>query len=235
MKKILRIYLVIWIACLGIFNVVAFVVPALPKYPKFSTGFWVGYALMSAAYVASLVVSVKFFCGDKSKDSEKRFYRVPLVQKSLKSFVAIVVISCVCVGISVIPAWIGAILCVGVVVVYLVSELKTVVAISEVERIDEKIEKATLFIYDMRKESESLIARAQTDDTKAICKNVRDAFKYSDPMSNTELATIENEIKTHFELLSNAIVEGNTEVATAESEQLLVLITERNNECKRVK
>ena len=68
-------------------------------------------------------------------------------------------------------------------------------AIDLVANVDAKVEKATAFIYEMREESESIFARAKTDEAKAVCKKVRDAFKYSDPMSNDALATIEAEIQ----------------------------------------
>ena len=103
-------------------------------------------------------------------------------------------------------------------------------------QVDAKVETATAFIYEMREESESLFARAKADDGKAvICKKVRDAFKFSDPMSKSDLDVVEAEIKTHFDLLKKAIVEGKMDVATAESDELLALISERNNKCKKLK
>lgn len=87
----------------------------------------------------------------------------------------------------------------------------------------------------MREASESLLARAKTDDIKAICKNVRDAFKYSDPMSNESLIWLEGKIKTYFELFEKAVIEGNAEVVVSVSQELLASITERNDKCKRLK
>ena len=45
-----------------------------------------------------------------------------------------------------------------------------------VKEVDKKIETATAFIYEMREESESVFARAKTDEVKAASKKVRDAF-----------------------------------------------------------
>ena len=61
----------------------------------------------------------------------------------------------------------------------------------------------------MRVDSENLIARASASDIQDMCKKVRDAFKYSDPMSHEGLTTIEAEIKEHFALFTKAIVENN--------------------------
>jgi hypothetical protein len=126
--------------------------------------------------------------------------------------------------------------CAIITVLNIISVVKATAAKDEVLIVDEKVEKATSFIYDMREASESLFARVKADDDKAvICKKVRDAFKFSDPMSNAELASIEADIKTHFDLLKKAIADGKMDAATSESEEVLALISERNNTCKRLK
>ena len=108
-------------------------------------------------------------------------------------------------------------------------------AINLVADVDKKVEQATAFIYEKRAESESLLARAKTDEAKAICKKVCDAFKYSDPMSSAALATVEAEIQEHYILLKKAIVDGNMTSANMESEEILALISERNSKCKVLK
>jgi hypothetical protein len=54
-------------------------------------------------------------------------------------------------------------------------------------------------------------------------------------MSNAGLASVEVEIKNHFEAFSKAIFEGKADVVTCEAEELLALIAERNNKCKKLK
>ena len=54
-------------------------------------------------------------------------------------------------------------------------------------------------------------------------------------MSKAELEPIESVIRTHFDLLKKAIGEENTDAVTSESDELLALINERNNKCKRLK
>ena len=104
-----------------------------------------------------------------------------------------------------------------------------------VAAVDAKVEKATAYIYGMREDSESLLARAKTEDVKKLCKDVRDAFKYSDPMSAAELSSVEGEITVHFGAFKAAVLEADMEKAAAEGEELLILIKERNNKCKSLK
>ena len=50
-----------------------------------------------------------------------------------------------------------------------------------------------------------------------------------------ELSNGERSIKEHFDLLNDAILESNVDVAASESDELLALISERNNRCKKLK
>ena len=87
----------------------------------------------------------------------------------------------------------------------------------------------------MREESEALCARAKDEETKAICKKVSDAFRFSDPMSNESLNGVEVEIKNHFDAFQSAVRECKTDVVKAEAEEIISLIAERNSKCKRMK
>lgn len=232
MKKSFKFYAIGWLLLFCLFNVLSFVVPAWPTLEKFTPSFWIGWGVTVAAFLGQLVCARFVFKEDSAK---KTFYNVALFKVSYYGLIATFVVSIICMVAAPLPYWIAAIACALVLVFNAFAIIKAKIVVDTVAAVDEKIEKATSFIYDMREESESLLARAKTDATKAICKKVRDAFKFSDPMSNTQLEPAEAEIKTHFDLLKNAVAEGNVEVVTAESEELLVLIAERNNKCKRLK
>ena len=234
MKKTLWIYLVIWVFCFALFNILAFLVPALPYYPKFTATFWIGYAFTTTAYIANLIASILFLHGSESKDAEKRFYRIPLVQKGLSSLVAMTVIGCICVCISAIPTWIGAILCIGVVVFHIVSVLKTSVAIAEVESVGENVRTKTQFIKTLTVDAQALDSRASSE-AKALTHKVYEAIRYSDPMSHNALADVESELKTAFENFAKAIDSNDITEATSLAQTVLVLVSERNAKCKGLK
>lgn len=144
-------------------------------------------------------------------------------------------VALICIVVTPLPYWIAAIACGVVLVANVLAIVKAKVAVDTVVGVDEKIEKATAFICDMREESESLLAIAKSDEVKAICKKICDAFKYSDPMSNEALTIVEKEIQTHFDLLKKGVTEGKAEVVASELEKIFALLAERNNKCKRLK
>lgn len=232
MKKNFKFYLTAWVLLLGVFNVVAFVTPAWQTLEKYTPSFWIGYGFITLAFVGQLVCSLLVF---KEKENKKQFYKISLFAASYIGLISSFVVGIIFMIIPILPYWIGAIICPLVLVFNIVSILKANVAVDLVSKIDKKIEQQTFFIEEMRNLSEDLFVRVYTDETKGICKKIRDAFKYSDPMSVDELADIENEILNHFELVKQAVKENNIELLVAEKDELLALIAERNSKCKKLK
>ena len=233
MKKNFKFYAIGWALLLIIFNVISILVPGWPTLEKTTPSFWIGYAFINAAFIGQLVCAWMAFKDDSAK---KTFYNLSLFSVSYAGLVSNFVVGAICMIITPLPYWVGAIICPFIFIVNLIAVIKAKIAVELVSEVDAKVETATAFIYEMREESESLFARAKADDGKAvICKKVRDAFKFSDPMSKSDLNAVEAEIKTHFDFLKKAIVEGKMDVATAESDELLALISERNNKCKKLK
>lgn len=233
MKKNFKFYALGWFVLLGLFNLLAFIIPAWPTLEKFTASFWIGWGVTIGAFFGQLICAWVAF---KEESAKKTFYNISLFTVSYAGLISMFVVAMICIIVTPLPYWIAAIACSAVLIANVIAVAKAKMAIDVVASVDEKVEKATAFIYEMREESESLFARAKADEAKAvICKKVRDAFKFSDPMSKSDLDAVEAEIKTHFDLLKKAIVEGKMDVATAESDELLALISERNNKCKKLK
>ena len=233
MKKNFKFYIIGWVVLLGLFNLLAFMIPALPTLEKYTASFWIGWGVTIGAFFGQLICAWVAFNEESAK---KTFYNISLFTVSYAGLISMFVVAMICIIVTPLPYWIAAIACSAVLIANVIAVAKAKVAINVVASVDEKVEKATAFIYEMREESESLFVRAKADEAKAvICKKVRDAFKFSDPMSKSDLDAVEAEIKTHFDLLKKAIVEGKMDVATAESDELLALISERNNKCKKLK
>ena len=233
MKKNFKFYALGWFVLLGLFNLLAFMIPAWPTLEKFTASFWIGWGVTIGAFFGQLICAWVAF---KEESLKKTFYNISLFTVSYLGLISMFVVAMICIIITPLPYWVAAIACSVVFLVNTLAVAKAKMVIDIVAGVDEKVEKATAFIYEMREESETLLARAKADEAKAvICKKVRDAFKFSDPMSSADLATVEGQIKTHFDLLKTAIIKGKMDVATSESEEVLALISERNNQCKKMK
>lgn len=232
MKNTFKFYSFGWILLLGLFNLIAFIVPALPDTEKYGASFWIGYSFITVAFIGQFVCT---WCIFKNNCASKMFYNVSLFTTGCIGLAATFVIGVICMAIPAIPYWVSAILCSVVLVANIFVFGKVKIAIDYVSQIDEKVKRATSFIYDMRCESESLISRAKSEEMRTACIKICDAFKYSDPMSKAELDDVEGEIKEHFELFKAALRSDDKDKAVSEHEEILALISERNGECKRLK
>ncbi len=232
MKKNFKFYAIGWALLLIIFNAVSILAPGWPTLEKTTPSFWIGYAFINAAFVGQLVCAWMAFNDESAK---KTFYNLSLFSVSYAGLISNFVVGLICMIITPLPYWVGSIICTFIFIVNLIVVIKAKIAVELVSGVDKKVETATAFIYEMREESESMLARAKNDEVKAICKKVRDAFKYCDPMSHEALATTEAKIKEHYALFVKAISESKNDVIVSASDELLALINERNNKCKKLK
>lgn len=232
MKRNFKIYSLGWILLLALFNLIAFITPALPNAEKYTASFWIGYSFITVAFLGQFIYSWFVFKEDNAK---KTFYNISLLTASYAGLLITFVVGLICMIVPPIPYWLAAILCSIILVINICVFIKAKIAVDYVSNIDKKVENATSFTYNIREESESLFARAKDEETKAICKKVCDAFRFSDPMSKASLNDIEAEIKKHFELLKSAVFESKADVAETEAEEIISLVSERNGRCKRLK
>ena len=87
----------------------------------------------------------------------------------------------------------------------------------------------------MTVDAESLIARAKNETIKAECKKVYEAVRYSDPMSNDALSSVESEITIKFSKLSEAVSEDNKENIAEIANEIVILLGNRNKKCRLLK
>ena len=79
------------------------------------------------------------------------------------------------------------------------------------------------------------MARATTTEIKAETKKVYEALRYSDYVSTPELIKIEVHIEDHLAQLKIAVENEDLEMVQTETNELLLLIKERNSKCKATK
>lgn len=231
MKKTFKSYLIIWAILLILFNVIAFVSPGWIAYDKYSGSFWVGYAFIMVSFIGQLVCAMKAF---RAENLQKLFYSVPLITISYTGLIVSFVVGGLCMLLSPLPYWVAAVAGVIVLVITAIAVIKADTAAELVAEVDEKIKAKTLFIKSLTVDAESLLAKAQDEETKAVCRKVYEAVRYSDPVSNEALSGIESEITLKMAALTQAVA-NNDAVAKALADELLVLVEDRNKRCKMLK
>ena len=227
MKKNFKLYLVAWAIVLALFNVISFVVPA-----EKTTSFWIGYIFISITFIGQLACSYIVF---KANNATKIFYNLSLVKIGYIGLIASFVVGGLCMLISPLPYWVGVVVCAIVLAANILSILKATVVVAEVERVDSKIEEQTSFIKMLTIDADTLMAQAKSDGVKAECRKVYEAIRYSDPMSNDALASVEGQISTKFAELSDAVKAHNAEKVAEIANEVVILIGDRNKRYKLLK
>ena len=227
MKKNFKFYAIIWAITLALFNVIVFVVPVI----KDST-FWIGYAFITAAFIGQLVFASVAF---KAENVQKLFYNISLIKISYSCLITMLIFGSVFIAVPFLPGWIAIVVCVLILALNGISIAKATMAVNLVEEIDQKVKTKTFFIKSLTVDAENLLSSVTTEEMKAECKKVYEAIRYSDPMSNDALASVESEISIKFSEYSDAIKANDNEKVTELTKELVILISDRNKKCKLLK
>ncbi len=231
-SKIFKHYLVIWAALLVLFHIIAFVSAGWEGQEKYTASFWIGYGFILLCFIGQLA------CAHKALNEENRaklFYNLSLFQASYSGLIASFIFGGLCMLISPLPYWVGVILCAVVLAINVMAVAKASAAVEAVAQIDKKIKTQTFFIKSLTVDAETLMARAQSQPIREECRKVYEAIRYSDPMSNDALANVESQITVTFSKLIQAVTEDNAEAAKGLSNELIILVNDRNNKCKLLK
>lgn len=233
MKKNFKFYLVIWAIMLAIFNVAVFVSPnQAAGMNKFGGAFWSGYIFITLAFIGQLAIS--FFAFSR-KNMQKFFYRIPLINISWTGLILTLIFGVLCMVIPDLPNWVGIILCFTILGFNAISLAKANMAADIVDELDQKVKDKTFFIKSLTVDADTLMASAKTEEIKAECKKVYEAIRYSDPMCNEALASIESAINVKFAELSEAVKINDNEKVIENAKELIILVDDRNKKCKLMK
>ena len=232
MNSKFKMYVVVWIVVVAIFNVIIFITPnEVAGMSKFGGAFWVGYAFIMVLFLAQLGIGWYAI----KDDLTKTFYNIPLLQISYSTMIAMMIVGVLCMAIPQFPVWLGIIICLLVVVFGGISAALAQTASSVVSDIDVKVKNKTFFIRSLTVDTESLLARSQLPEIRDEVDKVYEAVRYSDPMSNEALAGVETQITLKVSELTDGVENSDIELVKKTVREIVILINDRNRKCKLLK
>lgn len=232
MKKEFKLYIIVWSVFLVLFNTISFISPALFSEDKYTSSFWIGYIFITLMFVGQFCCSFIAFKADTAK---KLFYNISLITTSYVGLIISFVVGAICMLISHLPYWVGVIVCAVVLVINVISVLKATAVINEVSRIDTKVKTQIFFIKSLMIDADTLMASAKSEEVKLECRKVCEAIRYSDPMSNEALNSVESQISIKFSELSEAVKADDAGKVAEIANDVLILVGDRNKKCKLLK
>lgn len=227
MKKSFKLYIIIWIISIVTFNIISFVVPTAQI-----GSFWVGYTLITLMFIVQLICSYLFF---KQDTKEKIFLNIPIITISYLALFVSIIVGSIFMAITNLPIWIAITISSLVTAFYLIAVISMKPAIDNIENTDKKVKVQTLFIKSLNIDAQTLKQKASNNEIISIAEKVCEAIRYSDPVSDESLASCENQITLKFKEFEKSVIENNTEVAEKTSNELIILINDRNQKCKLLK
>ena len=233
MKKTFGAYFVAWLAALGLFNLITFIVPeSATVMGKYDTLFWICYVLITVAFLGNLGCAYYVF---RSESQQKTFYNIPILQACNGTLVALLTVGVIFMGFVPVPTWIGVIICFAVLVFNIFTVAKAVVVADVVAKVDTQIKTQTFFIKVLTVDAQVLMGKTADAEMTALTRQVYEAVRYSDPMSNDALSNLEGRVSEKFSEFATAVQSGDLAAAQGQKAQLLSLLEERNLKCKMLK
>jgi len=212
---------------MAVYNVIVFIIP-------FSRGggFWSGYGFSMLAML--ITAAVGFYTFDK-EGWQSRFYRMPLASVAWRYLIIQLIAGFLQMILTFIPYKYGIAVNTVILGACLVGLIAMNLTKEEIEHIDKKIKEKVFYIKSLLVDVEGLSDKVSDESVKKVLKDLADTIKYSDPMSNPQLATIENKIEVKVVALAEAVENTDNDAIKAFCNELQQLFAERNRKCKLLK
>ena len=203
-------------------SVIAFAVPTAK-----TAAFWISYAFTVVAFAAQIIIW-KAALG-RSDSLKSKFLGFPVVHIGIVYLVVQVVALIVFLSIPTLPIWSAVVACAVIAGISAACMIASDVGRSEIERVSAKVREKAFYIKQLQADVE-LLAGAETDTTtKSALMQLAEKIRYSDPMSDGQLADIEDRITEKIAELKSST--NKVEIIN----ELDSLLDERNRKIKILK
>lgn len=202
-------------------SIIAFAVPTT----KTAT-FWIAYVFTAAAFAAQIIIW-RTALGKEALKS--KFLGFPLVHIGIVYAVIQVIAFAVFMFMPTLPTWSAIVVCSIIAGVSAVCMISVDAGRNEIERVEAKVQNKVFYIRELQADIELLADNETNADVKTALTQLAEKIRFSDPMSNEQLADFEDKISTKIEELKTT--SSQLEIIT----ELNSLLDERNKKCKILK
>lgn len=199
-------------------GVIAFAVPTAK-----TAAFWISYAFTVVAFAAQIIIWNAAL--GRSESLKSKFLGLPVLHIGIVYLVVQVVALIVFLSIPTLPIWSAVVACAVIAGVSAVCMIASDVGRSEIDRVSAKVQEKTFYIKQLQADVE-LLAGAETHTAiKSALAQLAEKIRYSDPMSDEQVADIEDRITAKIAELKSST--DKTEIIN----ELNSLLDERNRKC----
>lgn len=203
-------------------SIIAFAVPTA----KTAT-FWIAYVFTAAAFAAQIGIW-KTALG-KEGTLKSKFLGFPIVHIGIVYAIIQVIAFAVFLFAPTLPTWSAIVVCPIIAGLSAVCMISTDAGRNEIERVEAKVQNKVFYVREMQADIELLADNESDAAVKTALTHLAEKIRFSDPMSNEQLADLENKISIKAAELKTA--SSKLEIIT----ELNSLLDERNKKCKILK
>lgn len=203
-------------------SIIAFAVPSV----KTAT-FWIAYVFTAAAFAAQIGIW-KTALG-KEGTLKSKFLGFPVVHIGIVYAIIQTVAFAVFLFVPTLPVWSAIVVCSVIAGISAVCMISVDAGRNEIERVEAKVQNKVFYIRELQADIELLADNETNADVKTALTQLAEKIRFSDPMSNEQLADLEDKISTKIEELKTT--SSQLEIIT----ELNSLLDERNKKCKILK
>lgn len=217
----------IYVILFAVFNLLVFVI-----FKVRTPVFWMSYAFMCLAFIVQIVSMILAL---KSLETETIFMGIPLASLSFYYFFAAIFVGAVFMVFQVAPFVLALVIQVLILAVYAVVAILAIMARDNTQQINDTVKENVAAIQTLKVEIEVLVPQVSDSALKNALKKVVETVKYSDPMSNSAVKDIENQIMQTVNELRVYIENNDNATAIQKCKDIEVLFLQRNSLLKATK
>lgn len=191
-----------------------------------STAFWIAYIFTVVALAAQIVLWKRTF---GHKELKSKFLGFPIVHIGIVYLVVQITVLFVFVFAEKLPAWSALVICTAITAMAAIFMIAADVGRTEIERVEQKVQGKVFYIKNLQVDIEILASAEKDAKTKKALEQLTEKIRFSDPMSNEQLAPLEERIAIAVESLKSS--DDKLEIIN----QLNKLIDERNKKVETLK
>ena len=214
---------IIALIALVVFSVIAFILPV-----NHSILFWMGYSF--TVFATLFLLSVILITLNKPSLNDK-FHSLPIVNLTWSYFVIQLALSIWQMTNFTLPYFAAIIADTVLAAIFTIITILTYAAGNEIARVEEKVAEKVFYIKNLQADIE-LLSSSDARLSKAL-KDLAETARFSDPMSHSQLSSVENILINKLNLLQENITD--VDVALPLCDEMQRLFAERNKKCKLLK
>lgn len=207
-----------------IFILITVVSLAIPTSEN--AAFWIAYIFTVVALAAQIVLWKRTF---GHKELKSKFLGFPIVHIGIVYLIVQIAVLFVFVFAEKLPAWSALVTCTVIAAMAAIFMIAADVGRTEIEKVEQKVQGKVFYIKNLQVDIEILASAEKDAKTKKALEQLAEKIRFSDPISNEQLASLEERIAIAVESLKSS--DDKLEIIN----QLNKLIDERNKKVETLK